>query len=500
MSQKEELPYQFRKVPRMNKKGVTLIVTTSPIPTHPSTSLVDTALESVLKMNYPFAEVIVSYDMPPRGEKASYREYKKIMKKKYPQFTHLPMKKHGHFIGSFYNALAHTQTEHFFMLQHDIKLAKEFPIEKCLKYTFDWNIIATHHLKDGLKETHWFPIFEQKNKDLWKVWGWSERIFLSKRDWMMDKIYHYYTSGDTRNFIEKVFHNKFKELWQKQSGLKGYREFARHKITRDEMKEYNKFWNEWKCFALKSNVAYHVHLFGRTAKTKKRGGGPKGKTKDKTRKLVRKKYKNISAIDCAKKNPKSRDKTLKCLEQKQKDFKSLQKEYAQEMKLLKKEMEDYEKNMIAFVKESDGCKKHAPDMDKIKKCIMELTTKHKSIFEDKDMSKLYTDDMRDKLHRLVDHTQKVNLGELGGMVKKMKAGLESSGAPPRSKRTVKKGAGGKWAWKPSDAKIKKKDKCCRCHYYRTKSGQLRKLRGPWGHCSYDMANCCKDKKTIEKTK
>ena len=290
MSQKEELPYQFRKVPRVNKKGVTLIVTTSPIPTHPSTHLVDTALESVLKMNYPFAEVIVSYDMPPKGEKASYREYKKIMKKKYPQFTHLPMKKHGHFIGSFYNALAHTQTEHFFMLQHDIKLAKEFPIEKCLKYTFDWNIIATHHLKDGLKETHWFPIFEQKNKDLWKVWGWSERIFLSKRDWMMDKIYHYYTSGDTRNFIEKVFHNKFKELWQKQSGLKGYREFARHKITRDEMKEYNKFWNEWKCFALKSNVAYHVHLFGRTAKTKKkkrtlkRGGASKGKTKQNVQK------------------------------------------------------------------------------------------------------------------------------------------------------------------------------------------------------------------------
>lgn len=139
-------------------------------------------------------------------------------------------------------------------------------------------------------------------------------------------------------------------------------------------------------------------------------------------------------------------------------------------------------------------------MDKIKKCIMKLTTKHKRIFDDKDMSKLYTDDMRDKLHKLVDHTQKVNLGELGGMVKEMKAGLESSGAPPRPKRTVKKGAGGKWAWKPSDAKIKKKDKCCKCHYYRTKSGQLRKLRGPWGHCSYDMANCCKDKKTINKTK
>ena len=286
MPQWEELPYKFDKVPHVTKKGVTLIVTTSPIPTHPATSLVDDALESVLKMNYPFAEVIVSYDMPPSGEKASYREYKQIMKSKYPKFTHLPMTKHGHFIGSFYNALKHTKTQHFFMLQHDIKLVGEFPIDKCLGYTFNWNIIATHHLKDGLKKTHWFPIFEHKNKELWKVWGWSERIFLSRRDWMMDKIYDYYKSKDTRNFIEKVFHNKFRDLWQEQSCLKGYREFARHKITTSQMKEYNKFWQEWKCFALKSQVAYHVHLFGRTAKTRKtkrtkrlrkRGGASKKK-------------------------------------------------------------------------------------------------------------------------------------------------------------------------------------------------------------------------------
>lgn len=408
MPQKEELPYKFQKVPRVNKKGVTLIVTTSPIPTHPSTSLVDTALESVLKMNYPFAEVIVSYDMPPRREKASYREYKKIMKKKYPQFTHLPMTKHGHFIGSFYNALAHTRTEHFFMLQHDIKLAKEFPIEKCLKYTtFDWNIIATHHLKDGLKETHWFPIFEQQNKDLWKVWGWSERIFLSKRDWMMDKIYHYYTSGDTRNFIEKVFHNKFKELWQKQSGLKGYREFARHKITREEMKEYNKFWNEWKCFALKSNVAYHVHLFGRTAKTKKKkkrtkkpvvGGGYKSEMRkarmnsSRSRSKCKRKY-TLSTVDST-------------------------------------WIRENRKLWSDDTKQFTRCRKR--EKEKYKESVRKVNQKFKAVSK-------------------------------------------------KDKQELKKN-------------------CCKCHYYRTKSGQLRKLRGPWGHCSYDMTNCCKDKKTIEKTK
>ena len=44
--------------------------------------------------------------------------------------------------------------------------------------------------------------------------------------------------------------------------------------------------------------------------------------------------------------------------------------------------------------------------------------------------------------------------------------------------------------------LKPKEKCCKCHYIKTK-GRLRKVRGAWGHCSYDMQNCCKDKKTIK---
>ena len=30
------------------------------------------------------------------------------------------------------------------------------------------------------------------------------------------------------------------------------------------------------------------------------------------------------------------------------------------------------------------------------------------------------------------------------------------------------------------------------------NGRLRKVRGAYGHCSYDMQNCCKDKKSISK--
>ena len=93
--------YAFPERKDTNKNnGVSLIVVTSPIPSHPDTTLIDIAIESVLKMNYPFSEMIISYDKD-RKNTSSYKTYKKRMKSKYPQFKHLELDKHGHFIGHF---------------------------------------------------------------------------------------------------------------------------------------------------------------------------------------------------------------------------------------------------------------------------------------------------------------------------------------------------------------------------------------------------------------
>ena len=154
-------------------------------------------------------------------------------------------------------------------------------------------------------------------------------------------------------------------------------------------------------------------------KTQKKGGCGKGggqrkqkiSKKDKT---LRNKYKKISEIDCAKKYPKSRDKTLKCLDKKVKDLKSLESEFSKEMKLLKKEIKYFEKMMNIFIKEANDCKKHSPNLEKVKKCAEGVGKKYKHIFKDnKELSQIYAHNLRDKLHKMIDHTQKVDLGELG---------------------------------------------------------------------------------------
>lgn len=150
------------------------------------------------------------------------------------------------------------------------------------------------------------------------------------------------------------------------------------------------------------------------SRKKKQRGGKQTLKKSKKDKTLRNKYKKISRIDCAKKYPKSRDKTLKCLDQKVKDLKSLESEFPEEMKLLKKEIKEYEKNLNTSVKEAAKCQKHMPNMEKVKKCAEEVGKKYSGIFKDnKELSQIYTDNLRDKLHRMIDHTQKVDLGELG---------------------------------------------------------------------------------------
>ena len=448
------IQYEFKERNSTNSNnGVTLIIVTSPIQSHPETKIIDESIQSIVDMNYLFDEMIISYDKPPKSEKSNYKNYKLKMKNKYklPKYkslakkiTHLPMTKHGHFIGTFYNALQHCKTKYVFLVQHDIKLNDnaKFPINKCLNYKFDWNIIATHHLGEGLKETHWFPIIQEKIKgELWKVHGWSERIFLTKRDWMMDQIrgcYSGYNSNPnshykvnqsllnimrkpnpkvkrTHNFMDTIFHKEFDRLYMKTQGIKKY---SHIKKTKSNMKVYDQYWDEWKCYLLHKDICYHVHLFGRTAKTKKKnkrtmkrtrkGGCGKGGGKNKS---FMKEYMKISNIDCAKKYPKSREKTLICLKDKDKQFKSLNKSSSKEMKDLERSKQQYNKDLKEFMdKSKKECMKHVNDKKKFNDCAKEIGKELEKY--DKDIPKIFLDETRDKLQQMIDHTQKVNFSQL----------------------------------------------------------------------------------------
>ena len=146
--------------------------------------------------------------------------------------------------------------------------------------------------KDIPKRTHWFPIMKKtKDKNLLKSYGWSERIFLSKRNWMMDKIYEDYHKGKTNDFIESIFHKEFDKLWKRVQKITHYYDIL---TEPKHMKIYENFWNEWKVYNLKSSVAYHKHLHGRTAKPKATKGKLKRSNLKRSKRINKRKTKRKS--------------------------------------------------------------------------------------------------------------------------------------------------------------------------------------------------------------
>ena len=477
---------------KINNK-TTLIIVTSPIPTHPNTDIVDEAIQSALDLDYQFHEIIISYDCPKKKNN-NYEKYKLKMKEKYPKFKHLEMKEHGHFIGSFYNALCHTKTEYFMMLQHDIKLVGPLlPIDKLLKLKLNWNILATHHMKDGLKKTHWYPIIQKKNKYVEKTWGWSERIFLSKRDFFLKQIKQCYESGRTINFMDTIFHKEFNKLFKKTEKIK---KFTDINPSKEQMKIYNQYWNEWKCFNIKSEYGYHEHLHGRTKKQRTKKQNKKTKKKGQMEgwssppPVRRMDVPGAMLVT----DPDGLDGYDGALRQFLDERELSEERSKRGMKSPGKRERFQKEREMSMLEDRD---------DLFQELFKTQPNKMNSRFKKGEMEEMMKEfEVEDMERANVENDTKIE--SMQDAIDKLRAAKKPDTKRRKARRKIKRKTKRKTRRntnKSIENTRKKKDKCCKCHYVRTpndKRGKLRKVRGSWGHCSYDMGNCCKDKKTIQK--
>ena len=244
--------------------SVSLIIITSSIPIHPSTKVIDATINSLINI-YDYDEVIIGYDTQKQENTLEYVEYMERMKEKYPTFTHLNHGTPVHYVGNFYKCLEYCKTPYFVLSNHDAELIGTIPITTILNYNFDWKIIFTHHLKnDLLNPTHWFPIITPFNNELIKSFGWSERIFLSKKQFWLDLALYNGNPRQTSTFTDIIYHRQFTRMFKKNENINSYK-----LITKPNEKIYSDYWEKWKCFALHSEIGYHKHLCGRTLSVKK---------------------------------------------------------------------------------------------------------------------------------------------------------------------------------------------------------------------------------------
>lgn len=115
-----------------------VIVTSSPIPGHPSTEHIDQTIESLSMLNLPLdTKIILAHDGHSNDEFTErYLEYLSILSKKYTKdknFYITILDKKKHLTGNIRNAFNMVTSKYVLVIQHDLPFIKDFDIQKIIK-------------------------------------------------------------------------------------------------------------------------------------------------------------------------------------------------------------------------------------------------------------------------------------------------------------------------------------------------------------------------------
>ena len=228
-----------------------LLVTTSPIKEF---DFIEKAIESV--QHQKFRKKYILFDYPKDKSKLpTYKKYIQEVRNKYEKdgFTLLVSQEHRHFReGVKWAITSYVKSDWIFLIQHDVTIPQSINLQELMRdKPKDADIIYIPPPGQGSSKKNpalpwkprskdWFRKTEVVNADWVKTWGWSERVFMFDRKWMIKMLETEYKSGRRRFFIEEVVYSAMKgKKWPSSAG---------------------EIWKDWKTYAYRN--AIHTHLVG----------------------------------------------------------------------------------------------------------------------------------------------------------------------------------------------------------------------------------------------
>lgn len=217
---------------------ITVLVTTSPIPSHPDTSIIEHTVASV-RAQLPDAEIIVACDgvRPEQADRGpSYTEYLRrlcwLTNHEWRNTVPLVVGEHLHQANLARAALGLVRTPLVVFVEHDTPLCETIPWpELCAAVTGDTvDLIRFHH------EAHILDVHQPMmiDRDPIKVHGapllrtfqWSQRPHLASTDYYRRVLGRYF-GRDSRTMIEDAMHGVVAEAWA-HHGMGGWEQ---HRIA-----------------------------------------------------------------------------------------------------------------------------------------------------------------------------------------------------------------------------------------------------------------------------
>ena len=113
--------------------SLTIIITASFIPSHPSLSIIKQTIDSLHLINYPSdTKIILAHDY---CNNVNYNLYFKELNhyvKAFPNIMIVTRETHGHLVGNIRNALHYVTTKYILVIQHDLPFVRSFDIQKVI--------------------------------------------------------------------------------------------------------------------------------------------------------------------------------------------------------------------------------------------------------------------------------------------------------------------------------------------------------------------------------
>jgi hypothetical protein len=206
---------------------ITVLIPTSPIPSHPSTGIIEQTVKSV-RRHLPQAEIIIMADgVRPELEhrREAYTEYLESLVWLCRQWRAVPLlfSEHQHQANMTRRALELVRTDLMLFVEHDTPLVGQIPWTELGHWILndDFHVIRLHHEKHIPKEHMWLmrgreTLFKNgRDHKFEKTVQWSQRPHLARTDRYREWINQYFPVT-SRTMIEDVMHGIVEKAeWEK---------------------------------------------------------------------------------------------------------------------------------------------------------------------------------------------------------------------------------------------------------------------------------------------
>jgi hypothetical protein len=228
IAQKQQIKDSLKRDLGAKRDNMTVVISTSPIPSHPSTKIIDETIKSI--RHHLGCKIIITIDGVRKEQthmKPAYEQYiRKLLWKcnfEYSNVVPVIFEKHMHQSGMLREVLRMIDTPLMMYVEHDTPLVTDRFI--------DWNYLKKvllrkeaycirFHFEEIIPEEHKYLMIGEPEDDLQRTAQWSQRPHIARTDFYRN-ISKFF-SEESNCFIEDLIYGHVVGAYQR-SGIEGWK-------------------------------------------------------------------------------------------------------------------------------------------------------------------------------------------------------------------------------------------------------------------------------------